>query len=54
MQRCKTNLHVDIPKDEVTLMKAIYKNENYKIASRSKSMIFGDIEKQCSELHFIK
>jgi hypothetical protein len=49
-----THLHGNIPKDEVTLMKAIYKSENYKIASRSKSMIRGDIKKQCSELHFIK
>ena len=50
-----THLHGNIEKDEVTLMKSIYKNDGYKIASKSKTMIRHDgIKKKCTALYFIK
>ena len=50
-----THLHGNIKKDEVTLMKSIYKNDGYKITSKSKTMVRHDgIKKKCTELYFIK
>jgi hypothetical protein len=49
-----THLHGDIKKDEVTLMRAIYKDDGYKIASKLKTMVRNGIKKKCSELYFIK
>ena len=49
-----THLHGDIKKDEVTLMRAIYKDDEYKIASKLKTMVRNGIKKKCTELYFIK
>jgi hypothetical protein len=46
--------HHGYEKDEVTLMRAIYKDDGYKIASKLKTMFRNGIKKKCTELYFIK
>jgi len=46
--------HHGYEKDEVTLMRAIYKDDGYKIASKLKTMVRNGIKKKCTELYFIK
>jgi len=49
-----THLHGNIPKNEVTLMKSIFKNEGFNITSKSKTIIRHDgIKKICTLLYFI-
>ena len=49
-----THLHGNIKKDEVTLMRSIYKNDGYRIASKLKTISKNGIKKKCTELYFIK
>ena len=48
------HLHGNIKKDEVTLIKSIYKNDGYRIASKLKTISKNGIKKKCTELYFIK
>ena len=48
------HLHGIIEKNEITLMKSIYKDEKYKIISCQKTLLRNNIKKQCLELYFIK
>ena len=50
-----SHLHGNIKKNEITLMKSIYKDHGYKFASRSKTIMRDDgIKKKCTVIHFIK
>ena len=49
------HLHGNIKKNEITLMKSIYKDHGYKFASRSKTIMRDNgIKKKCTVIHFIK
>ena len=48
------HLHGILDKNEITLMKSIYKDEGYKIISRQKTLLRNNTKKQCLELYFIK
>jgi hypothetical protein len=46
--------HNGYEKDEVPLMRAIYKDDGYKILSNQKTLTRKNIKKVYTELHFIK
>lgn len=49
------HLHGNVKKNEITLMKSIYKDHGYKFASRSKTIMRDNgIKKKCTLIHFIK
>jgi hypothetical protein len=44
-----------VKKNEITLMKSIYKDHGYKFASSSKTILRDNgIKKKCTILHFLK
>ena len=49
------HLHGSVKKNEITLMKSIYKDHGFKFASSSKTILRDNgIKKKCTILHFLK